>query len=85
MCDNFGSGQATLARISCFDNAHNRQRPDMTDYNSFWELLGYVMIVVLVILGILAIIEPGPLRRRSRNRRGQRPANTDQEATQEPN
>lgn len=57
----------------------------MSEYNSFWELLGYAFIVVLVVLGILAIIEPGPLRRRSRNRRGQRPASNDQEATQEPN
>jgi hypothetical protein len=56
----------------------------MLEYNSFWELLGYAFIVVLVVLGILAIIEPGPLRRRSRNRRGQRPPSTDQEATQEP-
>lgn len=56
----------------------------MIDINSFWELLGYAMIVVLVVLGLLAVIEPGPLGRRSRNRRGQRPANTDQEATQEP-
>lgn len=57
----------------------------MLEYNNFWELLGYAFIVVLVVLGILAIIEPGPLRRRSRNRRGQRPPSTDQEATQEPN
>ncbi len=57
----------------------------MIDFNNFWELLGYAMIVVLVVLGILAIIEPGPLRRRSRNRRGQRPTDTDQEATREPN
>lgn len=56
----------------------------MIELNTFWELLGYVMIVVLVIIGVLAIIEPGPLRRRSRNRRGQRPADSDSEATQEP-
>ena len=47
------------------------------------QLLAVVIIVGLITLTILAFIEPGPLDRRSRNRRGQRPPLPEQES-QEP-
>jgi hypothetical protein len=43
------------------------------------QLLAVVIIVGLVTLTILAFIEPGPLDRRSRTRRGQRPPQPGQE------
>ena len=34
-----------------------------------WQLAAIVLLIFLVIVGVLAIIEPGPLTRRSRNPR----------------
>ncbi len=48
----------------------------MTFYLTFWEIAGFILIALLVLLTIFAIIEPGPLERRSRDRRG-RPASDD--------
>lgn len=46
----------------------------MVFYLTFWEIIGFVLIALLIIMTIFAIIEPGPLQRRSRNQRGN-PAN----------
>ncbi len=43
----------------------------MTFYLTFWEIIGFILIALLVVLTLFAIIEPGPLQRRSRDRRGQ--------------
>lgn len=48
------------------------------------QLLAVVIIVGLITLTILAFIEPGPLDRRSRNRRGQRPPQPGQEPVEPP-
>jgi hypothetical protein len=32
-----------------------------------WQILAVVIILIFVVIGVLAIIEPGPLNRRSRN------------------
>jgi hypothetical protein len=34
-----------------------------------WQILAVVIILIFVVIGVLAIIEPGPLNRRSRNPR----------------
>lgn len=36
-----------------------------------WQILAIVIILAFVVIAVLAIIEPGPLNRRSRNRRPQ--------------
>jgi hypothetical protein len=51
--------------------AHNAGKEQMVFYLTFWEIIGFVLIAILVIMTIFAIIEPGPLQRRSRNPRGQ--------------
>ena len=43
----------------------------MVFYGTFWEIVGFVLIAVLVMMTIFAIIEPGPLQRRSRTPRGE--------------
>ena len=48
----------------------------MVFYLTFWEIIGFVLIACLIVLTIFAIVQPGPLQRRSRDRRGQL-ANTD--------
>jgi len=37
------------------------------------QILSVVIFVGIIVLVVLAFIEPGPLNRRSRNKRGQRP------------
>jgi len=56
------------AQWECVQNAGKEQ---MVFYLTFWEIIGFVLIAVLVVMTIFAIIEPGPLQRRSRNPRGQ--------------
>ncbi len=43
----------------------------MVFYGTLWEIIGFILIAILVTMTIFAIIEPGPLQRRSRNPRGQ--------------
>jgi hypothetical protein len=38
-----------------------------------WQLLAVVIIIAFVVIAVLAIIEPGPLHRRSRTPRGEKP------------
>ncbi len=37
-----------------------------------WQILAVVLILAFVVIAVLAIIEPGPLHRRSRNPRPRR-------------
>ena len=46
-----------------------------------YQLLTILVFSGLILLGILAFIEPGPLNRRSRNRHGQRPADAPDKTT----
>lgn len=38
-----------------------------------WQILAVVIILAFVVIAVLAIIEPGPLNRRSRSRRSTPP------------
>ena len=38
-----------------------------------WQILAVVLLAAFIIIAVLAIIEPGPLHRRSRTRRGEKP------------
>lgn len=38
-----------------------------------WQILTLIVFFGLILIALLAFIEPGPLNRRSRNRRGQAP------------
>ena len=38
-----------------------------------WQILAVVLLAAFIIIAILAIIEPGPLHRRSRTKRGEIP------------
>jgi hypothetical protein len=38
-----------------------------------WQILAVVIILAFIVIAVLAFIEPGPLHRRSRNPRGQKP------------
>lgn len=49
-----------------------------------YQLLTILVFSGLILLGILAFIEPGPLNRRSRNRRGQRPEDAPEETADQP-
>jgi hypothetical protein len=40
-----------------------------------WQILAVVIILAFVVIALLALIEPGPLNRRSRNRRAQKDHN----------
>lgn len=46
-----------------------------------YQLLTIIVFSGLILLGVLAFIEPGPLNRRSRNRHGQRPEDAPEEPT----
>ena len=43
----------------------------------FYQILTIIVFSGLILLAVLAFIEPGPLKRRSRNRRGDGPVNED--------
>lgn len=42
-----------------------------------YQLLTIIVFSGLILLAVLAFIEPGPLKRRSRNRRGEGPVDED--------
>ena len=46
-----------------------------------YQLLTILVFSGLILLAVLAFIEPGPLNRRSRNRHGQRPEDAPEEPT----
>jgi hypothetical protein len=38
-----------------------------------WQILALILFFGLILIAVLAFIEPGPLNRRSRTKRGQKP------------
>lgn len=46
------------------------------------QILAIILFLGLITLAVLAFIEPGPLTRRSRDRRGRRPPDVEPESTQ---
>lgn len=42
-----------------------------------WQILTLIVFFGLIIIALLAFIEPGPLTRRSRDKRGQGPVDDD--------
>lgn len=50
-----------------------------------WQVLTVLFFVFLITIAVLAFIEPGPLNRRSRNRRGQGPVSEIDERSEDDN
>ncbi len=49
-----------------------------------WQILTLIVFFGLILLAVLALIEPGPLNRRSRDKRGKGPTDENAQIQEEP-
>ena len=49
-----------------------------------WQILTLIVFFGLIIIAVLALIEPGPLNRRSRDKHGKGPGDENEQIREEP-